>query len=96
MATPNWFIVVMFVYVFVSLGVDFQVKPMLVGDSIIILQLWDTAGQERCVCHCVHCMCACNVCVVGFFLFERVWVHQVEQGERFVYSPCCVVDILMV
>lgn len=28
-------------------GIDFQVKPLLVGDSLAVLQLWDTAGQER-------------------------------------------------
>ena len=28
-------------------GVDFQVKPLTVDDTIVVLQLWDTAGQER-------------------------------------------------
>jgi Ras and EF-hand domain-containing protein len=27
--------------------VDFQIKPLTVGDDSIVLQLWDTAGQER-------------------------------------------------
>ena len=31
------------------LGVDFQVKELLVDDHCIVLQLWDTAGQERSV-----------------------------------------------
>ncbi|XP_025081207.1 ras and EF-hand domain-containing protein homolog isoform X4 [Pomacea canaliculata] len=30
-----------------TIGIDFQVKPLLVGDSLAVLQLWDTAGQER-------------------------------------------------
>ena len=28
-------------------GVDFQVKSLVVDGHVIALQLWDTAGQER-------------------------------------------------
>ena len=31
----------------IILGVDFQVKTMLVQNIVVSLQLWDTAGQER-------------------------------------------------
>ncbi|KAK7496803.1 hypothetical protein BaRGS_00012012, partial [Batillaria attramentaria] len=30
-----------------TIGVDFQIRALTVGDSTIVLQLWDTAGQER-------------------------------------------------
>lgn len=37
----------MFQPVFVSIGVDFQVKSIEVDGHVFALQLWDTAGQER-------------------------------------------------
>ncbi|KAK3094769.1 hypothetical protein FSP39_005976 [Pinctada imbricata] len=30
-----------------TIGVDFQVKTLVIDSQIIVLQLWDTAGQER-------------------------------------------------
>lgn len=36
-------------FVFVYLGVDFQMKTLIVDGELVLLQLWDTAGQERCV-----------------------------------------------
>ncbi|XP_052066841.1 EF-hand calcium-binding domain-containing protein 4B-like isoform X3 [Mytilus californianus] len=30
-----------------TIGVDFQVKSLILGGQSIVLQLWDTAGQER-------------------------------------------------
>ncbi len=30
-----------------TIGVDFKIKTMTVGDAAIKLQIWDTAGQER-------------------------------------------------
>jgi hypothetical protein len=32
---------------FLSEGVDFQVKLLKIENKVIALQLWDTAGQER-------------------------------------------------
>ena len=32
---------------FYLVGVDFQVKNLVVDDHLVALQLWDTAGQER-------------------------------------------------
>jgi Ras-related protein Rab-1A len=30
-----------------TIGVDFKIKTMLIGDKTVKLQIWDTAGQER-------------------------------------------------
>jgi small GTP-binding protein len=30
-----------------TIGLDFKVKSMQVGDKVVKLQMWDTAGQER-------------------------------------------------
>ena len=30
-----------------TIGIDFKIKSILVGDSKVKLQIWDTAGQER-------------------------------------------------
>ncbi len=30
-----------------SIGIDFQIKNITIGNEIVKLQIWDTAGQER-------------------------------------------------
>jgi Ras-related protein Rab-8A len=30
-----------------TIGIDFKIKSILIGESKIKLQIWDTAGQER-------------------------------------------------
>ncbi|NWR66104.1 RAB44 protein, partial [Bucorvus abyssinicus] len=30
-----------------TMGIDYQVKSLMVDDTQVALQLWDTAGQER-------------------------------------------------
>jgi small GTP-binding protein len=30
-----------------TIGIDFKIKSILIGDSKVKLQIWDTAGQER-------------------------------------------------
>jgi small GTP-binding protein len=30
-----------------TIGIDFAIKPMYIGEQCIKLQIWDTAGQER-------------------------------------------------
>jgi len=34
-------------YYKMTIGVDFFVKDVSIGDDVIKLQIWDTAGQER-------------------------------------------------
>jgi len=34
-------------YYKMTIGVDFFVKDVLIGDDVVKLQIWDTAGQER-------------------------------------------------
>ena len=31
-----------------TIGVDYMRKDIVIGDTVVMLQLWDTAGQERC------------------------------------------------
>lgn len=51
---------------FVFLGVDFQMKTLIVDGEPTLLQLWDTAGQERCVFVCIY-MCVCEWLGVSLF-----------------------------
>ena len=30
-----------------SIGIEFKVRTVMVGDKVVKLQIWDTAGQER-------------------------------------------------
>lgn len=30
-----------------TIGIDFRIRTMLIGDKRIKFQIWDTAGQER-------------------------------------------------
>lgn len=32
-----------------TVGLDYSIKTLRVGDERVVFQLWDTAGQERCV-----------------------------------------------
>lgn len=43
-----------FHYIMLFLGVDFQIKKMLVDGEKTNLQIWDTAGQERYVAVHLH------------------------------------------
>lgn len=53
------------------IGVDFQMKTLVVDGKTIALQLWDTAGQERSVK---------NNALFSFWL----WVQNISEGMFFV------------
>lgn len=64
-------------------GVDFQMKTMVVDGQPTLLQLWDTAGQERCV-FLLSCLwlisMGCELCFIwlsnGFDRFVCFQRHQ--------------------
>ena len=44
-----------------TVGLDYSVRTLRIGDETVVFQLWDTAGQERCVCGGRELSCDCRV-----------------------------------
>ncbi|XP_025764352.1 ras and EF-hand domain-containing protein isoform X3 [Oreochromis niloticus] len=79
-----------------TLGVDFQMKRMLVDGEKTNLQIWDTAGQERFrsiarsyfrKAHGV--LLLYDVTSESSFLNVRAWVDQIQSAEEKI--PMCVI-----
>ncbi|KFO71910.1 Ras-related protein Rab-44, partial [Cuculus canorus] len=51
-----------------TIGIDYQVKMLMVDNIQVALQLWDTAGQERCFLPSSEFLAYCTL----FFLQEGI------------------------
>uniref|UniRef100_A0A667WRG5 RAS and EF-hand domain containing 2 n=1 Tax=Myripristis murdjan TaxID=586833 RepID=A0A667WRG5_9TELE len=80
-----------------TLGVDFQIKKMLVDGEKTSLQIWDTAGQERFrsiarsyfrKAHGV--LLLYDVTSESSFLNVRAWVDQIQESTD-EHIPMCVI-----
>ncbi|XP_070263674.1 EF-hand calcium-binding domain-containing protein 4B [Myotis yumanensis] len=74
-----------------TVGIDYRVKMVHVGDSQVALQLWDTAGQERYRCITQQFFRKADGVIVMYdltakqsFLSVRQWLSTVEEavGDR--------------
>lgn len=74
-----------------TVGIDYRVKMVHVGDSQVALQLWDTAGQERYRCITQQFFRKADGVIVMYdltakqsFLSVRQWLSSVEEavGDR--------------
>ncbi|XP_036313064.1 EF-hand calcium-binding domain-containing protein 4B isoform X1 [Pipistrellus kuhlii] len=70
-----------------TVGIDYRVKMVRVGDSQVALQLWDTAGQERYHCITQQFFRKADGVIVMYdltakqsFLSVRQWLSSVEEA----------------
>ncbi|XP_045686497.1 EF-hand calcium-binding domain-containing protein 4B isoform X1 [Phyllostomus hastatus] len=70
-----------------TVGIDYRVKMVHVGDSQVALQLWDTAGQERYRCITQQFFRKADGVIVMYdltakqsFLSVRQWLSSVEEA----------------
>lgn len=70
-----------------TVGIDYRVKMVRVGDSQVALQLWDTAGQERYRCITQQFFRKADGVIVMYdltakqsFLSVRQWLSSVEEA----------------
>ncbi|NXO32741.1 RAB44 protein, partial [Cisticola juncidis] len=70
-----------------TIGIDYQVKSLMVDDTQVALQLWDTAGQERFRSitkqyfrRADGILVMYDVTAQGSFLAVRNWMSSVQEG----------------
>ncbi|XP_063254321.1 EF-hand calcium-binding domain-containing protein 4A [Prinia subflava] len=70
-----------------TIGIDYQVKSLMVDDTQVALQLWDTAGQERFRSitkqyfrRADGILVMYDVTAEGSFLAVRNWMSSVQEG----------------
>ncbi|XP_036156354.1 EF-hand calcium-binding domain-containing protein 4B isoform X3 [Myotis myotis] len=76
-----------------TVGIDYRVKMVHVGDSQVALQLWDTAGQERYRCITQQFFRKADGVIVMYdltakqsFLSVRQWLSSVEENNLIFYE----------
>ena len=87
-----------------TIGVDFKIRTVMCGDSIVKLQIWDTAGQERFrTITAAYYRGAMGILVVysvsdnRSFLNIRKWMSEIDQYasdnvKRILIGNNCDVD----
>ncbi|CAL8355790.1 unnamed protein product [Lota lota] len=80
-----------------TLGVDFQMKKLLVDGERTTLQIWDTAGQERFRCIARSYFRKANGVLLLYdvtsessFLNVRAWVEQIQESTEG-QIPMCII-----
>ncbi|KAJ3596441.1 hypothetical protein NHX12_002848 [Muraenolepis orangiensis] len=80
-----------------TLGVDFQMKKMLVDGERTTLQIWDTAGQERFRCIARSYFRKANGVLLLYdvtsessYLNVRAWVEQIQESTDG-QIPMCII-----
>ncbi|XP_054246706.1 EF-hand calcium-binding domain-containing protein 4A [Indicator indicator] len=70
-----------------TIGIDYQVKSLMVDDTQVALQLWDTAGQERFRSICRQYLRRADGILVmydstaqGSFAAVRSWMSSLQEG----------------
>jgi small GTP-binding protein len=72
-----------------TIGVDFKVKRLLVGDSLVNLQIWDTGGREMFRQILKHYVRGSNAFLIVYDVTNQqsfedvaVWMNMISEGAR--------------
>lgn len=81
-----------------TIGVDFKVKRMKVGEQNVKLQVWDTAGQERFRTLARAYLRGAHGCIGVFDVSQpstlerlQTWLDEFRQENPKMCSKCCII-----